>query len=209
MTCHLEMLWKSLPKRVRVHFLAISHLEPPIVGFPKPQACRNQKGHVRTSISHVKKYSHKWQQEQCSQIFWEQLRFARNFRAACTQKFSRYAQPLLQNILHTSHDRYFSRMQRACAKKRKQRPVLIYNKNILLCFLHLFSSFNTTQYDGPQFTPSWRINCRIELAWWILSKCPSAAKSNCVIDSLLSLAYRYFCLLFKHLVPLVLSLPCL
>ena len=100
-------------------------------------------------------------------------------------------------------------MQRAYAKKWKRRPVLIYNKNILLCFLYFFSSFNTTQYDDPQFTPSWRINCRIELVWWILSKCPFSAKSNCVIDSLLSLAYLYFCLLFEHLVPLVLSLPCL
>ena len=58
----------------------LSHLEPPIVGFPKPQACWSRKGHVRTSILTCKKS------------------FAKNFWAACTQKLSRYAQPLLQKI---------------------------------------------------------------------------------------------------------------
>ena len=124
---------------------------------------------------------------------------------------------MLQQFSHTAHDRYFSRTQCASAKKWKTKTSSnIQQKHPALFFGFVFNNWvltttvhTVTQYDSPQFTPSWRINCRIALAWWILSKSPCAAKSNCVIDLLFSLAYLYFCLLFEHLVPLVLSLPCL
>ena len=118
----------------------------------KDQACRNRKSHVRTSVLTCKKsvLTSGSNVLTCSHIFVRTPQFCQNFSRCAHPKFSRYAQPMLQNFSHTAHDRYFSRTQYAYAKKKKngkQRPVLIYNKNILLCFLVLFSSLKQMSFN--------------------------------------------------------------